>query len=161
MYLLRHCRSPTTLFVVLNPGSPLPKSAGVFLLGYASRPPPDGIGRSRRARFRRAMKQSFPADPPPPEAAQPDPKLRESRTSRRASDRRAVAGGFRREVHPRRQHWFLNEKSGFPFRTPAFCSVSRGQRRFGEKEYRAPSVTPGVALRPRTQDLHLGPRTRA
>jgi hypothetical protein len=33
-----------------------------------------------------------------------------------------------------------------------FCSVSRGQRRLGEKEYRAPSVTPGVALRPRTQD---------
>src|SRR5271166_713303 len=61
-------------------------------------------------------------------------------------------GGFRREVQPRRQHWFLNEKSGFPFRTPAFCSVSRGQRRLGEKEYRAPSVTPGVALRPRTQD---------
>ena len=62
-----------------------------------------------------------------------------------------VKGGFRREVQPRRQHWFLNEKSGFPFRTPAFCSVSRGQRRLGEKEYRAPSVTPGVALRPRTQ----------
>ena len=62
-------------------------------------------------------------------------------------------GGFRREVQPRRQHWFLNEKSGFPFRTPAFCSVSRGQRRLGEKEYRAPSVTPGVALRPRTQGL--------
>src|SRR5271165_5578701 len=60
-------------------------------------------------------------------------------------------GGFRREVQPRRQHWFLNEKSGFPFRTPAFCSVSRGQRRLGEKEYRASSVTPGVALRPRTQ----------
>src|SRR5271166_6022594 len=60
-------------------------------------------------------------------------------------------GGFRREVQPRRQHWFLNEKSGFPFRTPAFRSVSRGQRRLGEKEYRAPSVTPGVALRPRTQ----------
>src|SRR5271165_2318656 len=62
------------------------------------------------------------------------------------------AGGFRSEVQPRRQHWFLNEKSGFPFRTPAFCSVSRGQRRLGEKEYRAPSVTPGVALRDRTQD---------
>ena len=61
------------------------------------------------------------------------------------------SGGFRREVQPRRQHWFLNEKSGFPFRTPAFCSVSRGRRRLGEKEYRAPSVTPGVALRPRTQ----------
>src|SRR5271154_7492113 len=60
-------------------------------------------------------------------------------------------GGFRREVQPRRQHWFLNEKSGFPFRTPAFCSVSRGRRRLGDKEYRAPSVTPGVALRPRTQ----------
>ena len=53
-------------------------------------------------------------------------------------------GGFRREVQPRRQHWFLNEKSGFPFRTPAFCSVSRGRRRLGEKEYRAPSVTPGL-----------------
>jgi hypothetical protein len=64
-------------------------------------------------------------------------------------------GGFRREVQPRRQHWFLNEKSGFPFRTPAFCSVSRGQSRLGEKEYRAPSVTPGVALRPRTQETHL------
>ena len=60
-------------------------------------------------------------------------------------------GGFRGEVQPRRQHWFLNEKSGFPFRTPAFCSVSRGRRRLGEKEYRAPSVTLGVALRPRTQ----------
>jgi hypothetical protein len=24
------------------------------------------------------------------------------------------AGGFRREVQPRRQHWFLNEKVGFP-----------------------------------------------
>ena len=56
-------------------------------------------------------------------------------------------GGFRREMQPRRQHWFLNKKSGFPLRTPAFCSVSKGQRRLGEKEYRAPSVTPGVALR--------------
>src|ERR1700722_10127175 len=65
--------------------------------------------------------------------------------------RRKPPGGFRREVQPRRQHWFLNEKSGFPFRTPAFCSVSRGRRRLGEKEYRAPSVTPGGALRPRTQ----------
>src|SRR5271165_6379297 len=76
----------------------------------------------------------------------------------------ATLGGFRSEVQPRRQHWFLNEKSGFPFRTPAFCSVSRGQRRLGEKEYRAPSVTPGVALRDRTQaafvDLHQGPQAR-
>src|SRR5271165_2680734 len=68
---------------------------------------------------------------------------------------KAGAGGFRREVQPRRQHWFLNEKSGFPSRTPAFCSVSRGQRRLGEKEYRAPSVTPGVALRVRTQGPHV------
>jgi hypothetical protein len=68
----------------------------------------------------------------------------------------AKGGGFRREVQPRRQHWFLNEKSGFPFRTPAFCSVSRGQRRLGEEEYRAPSVTPGVALRPRTQGRDPG-----
>jgi hypothetical protein len=59
-------------------------------------------------------------------------------------------------VQPRRQHWFLNEKSGFPFRTLAFCSVSRGRRRLGEKEYRAPSGTPGVALRPRTQAGPLG-----
>jgi hypothetical protein len=44
------------------------------------------------------------------------------------------------------------KKSGFPVRTPAFCSVSRGPSRLGEKEYRAPSMTPGVALRPRTQD---------
>ena len=65
----------------------------------------------------------------------------------------AGQGRFRREEqpNPRRQHWFLNEKSGFPFRTPAFCSVSKGQRRLGEKEYRAPSV----ALRVRTQ----GPAT--
>src|SRR5271165_1984360 len=77
------------------------------------------------------------------------------RLPRRTYRTRARGGGFRREVQPRRQHWFLNEKSGFPFRTPAFCSVSRGQRRLGEKEYRAPSVTPGVALRPRTQGRSL------
>ena len=91
--------------------------------------------------------------------------LRHSQNCRRSLERRyrprplaclvrnssLAAGGFRREVQPRRQHWFLNEKSGFPFRTPAFCSASRGRRRLGEKEYRAASVTPGVALRPRTQ----------
>ena len=44
-------------------------------------------------------------------------------------------------------------KVGFPIPNPAFCSVSKGQRRLGEKEYRAPSVTPGVALRVRTQAL--------
>src|SRR5208282_3045101 len=71
-----------------------------------------------------------------------------------------AGGGFRSEVQPRRQHWFLNEKSGFPFRTPAFCSVSRGQRRLGEKEYRAPSVTPGVALRDRTQGAFWFTATR-
>ena len=76
---------------------------------------------------------------------------RDWRTSRNGNPFLNADGGFRREVQPRRQHWFLNEKSGFPFRTPAFCSVSRGRRRLGEKEYRAPSVTPGVALRPRTQ----------
>jgi hypothetical protein len=27
---------------------------------------------------------------------------------------RCAGGGFRREVQPRRQHWFLNEKVGFP-----------------------------------------------
>jgi hypothetical protein len=48
------------------------------------------------------------------------------------------------------------KKSGFPVRTPAFCSVSRGPSRLGEKEYRAPSMTPGVALRPRTQGLRPG-----
>ena len=46
-------------------------------------------------------------------------------------------------MQPRRQHWFLNKKSGFPLRTPAFCSVSKGQRRLGEKEYRAPSAHAG------------------
>jgi hypothetical protein len=66
-------------------------------------------------------------------------------------------GGFRREVQPRRQHWFLNEKSGFPFRTPAFCSVSRGQRRLGEEEYRAPSVTRGLHFAP---ELREGPLQR-
>ena len=72
-----------------------------------------------------------------------------------------AGGGFRREVQPRRQHWFLNEKSGFPFRTPAFCSVSKGQRRLGEKEYRAPSVTQGVALRVRTQEAGFEPLCRS
>src|SRR5271165_2987204 len=72
------------------------------------------------------------------------------------TSRKPGSGGFRSEVQPRRQHWFLNEKSGFPFRTPAFCSVSRGQRRLGEKEYRAPSATPGVALRDRTQASPFG-----
>ena len=79
-------------------------------------------------------------------------KARSGRCDFRIHGRNCGGGGFRREVQPRRQHWFLNEKSGFPFRTPAFCSVSRGRRRLGEKEYRAPSVTPGVALRPRTQE---------
>jgi hypothetical protein len=77
---------------------------------------------------------------------------------RRASTTWRAPGGFQREVQPRRQHWFLNEMSGFPFRTPAFCSVSRGRRRLGEKEYRAPSVTPGVALRPGTQARSGGNR---
>jgi hypothetical protein len=39
------------------------------------------------------------------------------------------------------------QKVGFPIPNPAFCSVSKGQRRLGEKEHRARSVTPGVALR--------------
>ena len=65
-------------------------------------------------------------------------------------------GGFRREVQPRRQHWFLNEKSGSPLRTPAFCSVSKGTKTARRRrKYRAPSVTPGVALRPRTQAVLL------
>ena len=75
-----------------------------------------------------------------------------AKTGLKAKPAASARGRFRREVQPRRQHWFLNEKSGFPFRTPAFCSVSRGQRRLGEKEYRAPSVTQGVALRVRTQE---------
>jgi hypothetical protein len=79
-----------------------------------------------------------------------DPRLRRAKDFEEAAGL-PVIGGFRREVQPRRQHWFLNKKSGFPLRTPAFCSVSKGQRRLGEKEYRAPSVTPGVALRVRTQ----------
>jgi transposase len=43
------------------------------------------------------------------------------------------------------------QKVAFPIPNPAFCSVSKGQRRLGEKENRARSVTPGVALRVRTQ----------
>jgi transposase len=31
------------------------------------------------------------------------------RESKAESTAQAVAGGFRREVQPRRQHWFLNE----------------------------------------------------
>ncbi len=74
-------------------------------------------------------------------------KSRPSIATRRTRPVPIGGGGFRREMQPRRQHWFLNKKSGFPLRTPAFCSVSKEQRRLGEKEYRAPSVTPGVALR--------------
>jgi hypothetical protein len=59
-------------------------------------------------------------------------------------------------VQPCRPHWFLKEKSGFPFRTPAFCSVSRGQRRLGEKEYRAPSVTPGLHFAPELRVRPIG-----
>jgi hypothetical protein len=44
------------------------------------------------------------------------------------------------------------QKVGFPIPNPAFCSVSKGQRRLGEKEHRARSVTPGVALRVGIQD---------
>ena len=94
----------------------------------------------------------FPGEPP---GQQLDRDLRSCKTStgRVHLQMMRSPGGFRREVQPRRQHWFLNEKSGFQFGTPDFCSVSRGRRRLGEKEYRAPSVTPGVALRPRTQAL--------
>jgi Phage Tail Collar Domain len=41
-------------------------------------------------------------------------------------------GGFRREVQPRRQHWFLNEKSGFPFRTPGH-RCGRKRQLFGQE----------------------------
>ena len=39
-----------------------------------------------------------------------------------------VPGGFRREVQPRRQHWFLNKKSRFPIPNPAFCSLFQGTK---------------------------------
>ena len=39
------------------------------------------------------------------------------------------------------------QKVGFPIPNAAFCSDSKGQRRLGEKEYRAHSVKRGVALR--------------
>ena len=60
-------------------------------------------------------------------------------------------GGFRHEVQPVDSIDSSSESSGFPFQISAFCSVSRGRRRFGEKEYPALSVTPGVALRVGTQ----------
>ena len=56
-------------------------------------------------------------------------------------------GGFRPEVQPRRQHWFLNRKSGFHSEPRLLLGFQKGQRRLGEKEHRARSVTPGVALR--------------
>ena len=37
----------------------------------------------------------------------------------------APVRGFRREVQPRRQHWFLNRKSRFPFRTPPSARFPR------------------------------------
>ena len=44
-------------------------------------------------------------------------------------------------------------KSWVSHSEPAFCSVSRGQRRFGEKEYRAPSGTPGLHFAPELRGL--------
>jgi hypothetical protein len=43
---------------------------------------------------------------------------------------------------------------------PAFCSVSRGQRRLGEKEYRAPSVTPGLHFAPELRPWTLAASAR-
>ena len=34
-------------------------------------------------------------------------------------------GGFRREVQPRRQQWFLNRRSRLPFRTPSSARFPR------------------------------------
>src|ERR1700722_6144245 len=42
-------------------------------------------------------------------------------------------------------------KVGFPIPNSGLLPVSRGQGRLDEKEYRSHSVTPGVALRRRTQ----------
>ena len=56
-------------------------------------------------------------------------------------------GGVRREVQPRRHHWFLERKVGF-IPNPRLPLGFQGQSRLGEKEYRA-LQTPGVALRPR------------
>ena len=136
--------------------------------------PSNALRAHSRRPWRRRRSQSPKLPPPPPHRnlrgrlkacasarlaplPQPPTSWRWTLKNRRVCARKSALfpperiGGFRREVQPCRQHWFLNEKSGFPFRTPAFCSVSRGRRRLGEKEYRAPSVTPGVALRPRTQ----------
>jgi hypothetical protein len=44
-------------------------------------------------------------------------------------------------------------KVGFPIPNPRLLLGFQGTKRLGEKEYRAPSVTPGVALRPGTQAL--------
>ena len=64
-------------------------------------------------------------------------------------------------MQPRRQHWFLNEKSGFPIPNGGLLlEFPGGEDVFGEKEYRAPSVTPGLhfasELREGFNDNHFG-----
>jgi hypothetical protein len=52
-------------------------------------------------------------------------------------------GGFRREVQPGRQHWFLNEKSGLPFRPPGLLLGFQGTKTARRERISSPSVTPG------------------
>ena len=49
----------------------------------------------------------------------------------------------------------LSRKSGFPLRTPAFSSVSKGQRRLGEKEYRSPFSDAGGCTSPQNSGPSL------
>jgi hypothetical protein len=56
-------------------------------------------------------------------------------------------------VQPRRQHWFLDRKPGFPFGTPPSARFPRDKDGSARRKSRARSVTPGVALRVRTQGM--------
>jgi hypothetical protein len=73
-------------------------------------------------------------------------------------DAKLDLGGFRREVQPRRQHWFLNEKAGFPFRTPAFCSVFQGTKTARREGISSPFSDAGGCTSPQNSG---SPSTRA
>jgi hypothetical protein len=54
-------------------------------------------------------------------------------------------------VQPRRQHWFLDRKSGFPFRTPALLLGFQGTKTARREGTSSPFSDAGVALRVGTQ----------
>jgi hypothetical protein len=66
---------------------------------------------------------------------------------------KSAIGGFRREVQPRRQHWFLNEKAGFPFRTPAFCSVFQGTKTARREGISSPFSDAGGCTSPQNSGI--------